>query len=415
MTTPSWISRAGLCAAALGCLAVPGLARLAVSPAAAAAAATQQGVQVLEQTHSYLFNDWLHFQAEFAVNVRIMNAFVFYEWEGSGRHWVYEGELSENRLLDVNVPLEAANQPPPFTEVRYWFRFADLRGLVHESQVYSFFYDDNRYAWNSYQDGPFTLHWYAGDAGYAASILAAARQGVLRTQALLPGAQLAAATLRVYEEAADVQLIAGRSGITWQAGHTDPAAGLLLLALPPGPNQSLEVQRQVPHEVAHLMLYQTLGPEPYARLPVWLNEGIAAQAELYSDPEAAALLAAAAGQGDLLPLAALCASFPQDAASARLAYAQAGDFVRYLVETYGQTGFRLLVDAYLHDGECLGAPQQDFGTDLNGLQAAWQTARFATRPQGAQAWLAAVPWQTILASAGAALALFLVLRLSGRK
>lgn len=405
MTTPSWISRGGFV------LALLGLASLA-RPATAAA---QTGVQVVSQAYRYTFNDSLHFEAKFAASQRIMNAFVFYEWEGSGRHWVYEGELSENRFLEVSVPLEADNQPPPFSEVRYWFRFADLRGLVHESQVYSFFYDDNRYAWNSYQDGPLTLHWYAGDASYAASILAAARQGVQRTQALLPGAQLTSANLRVYEDPADVQLIAGRSGIAWQAGHTDPAAGLLLLALPPGPHQSLEVQRQVPHEVAHLMLYQTLGPEAYARLPVWLNEGIAAQAELYSDPQQAELLAAAAGQGALLPLAALCAAFPQDAASARLAYAQAADFVAYLVETYGPTGFRLLVDAYLQGGECLSAPAADFGADLNGLQAEWQAARFGARPQGAAAWLAAAPWQTILASAGVALGLYLVLRFVGRR
>ncbi|MCW5875633.1 MAG: hypothetical protein KIS85_02005 [Anaerolineales bacterium] len=416
MTSPTRTSRgAGQYALLWAALACLGLAQLSAGSAVAAPAAAQQGVGVIEQSHSYLFNNSFTFRVEFEAELPIMNAYVFYQWPGGGRSWVYEGELLENRILDVQVALDESNQPPPFSEVEYWYRFADVRGQVHESATYSFYYDDNRYEWSSHQDGPFTLYWYAGDAGYAAAILAAARQGVQRIQALLPGARLSEATLRVYEDAADVQLIAGRSGISWQAGHSDPAAGLLLLALPPGAGQSLEIQRQVPHEVAHLMLYQSLGATQYARLPAWLNEGIAAQAELYSDPEAAALLAAAAADSGLLPLAALCAAFPQDAASARLAYAQAASFVGYLFEQYGQVGFGLLVDAYLQGSDCLAAPQQDFGMDLNGLQAEWAAALFEPKPQGAAAWLAAVPWQTILASAGAALVLFLVLRLSGRR
>jgi len=371
-------------------------------------AKTQVQVDILEQSADYLFDDWLHFYARYESSEGLQEGFVFYQYRGSERAWVFEGELSEEQALDVQVELNEENSPPPFTELEYWYRFASDRGEIIESQHYTLYYDDNRYAWQHQESPPFLLYWHHGDLAFGQSILAAARQGVTRAQELLALPDLENAVLRVYDDEEDVQGIARQAGFIWQAGHTDPQGGLILLALPPGPQQNLEVQRQVPHEVGHLMLYRSLGPA-YYRLPDWLNEGFASNVEIYSDPAQSEMLASANAADDLIPLFSLCHAFPQDRDSARLAYAQSTSFVRYLFERYNSVGFGLLVDAYSTNDDCLEAPVQVFGKDLNAMEAEWRTATF-DQDQGVMAWVSTAPWQAMIVSAGLALAIFLLLR-----
>jgi hypothetical protein len=221
--------------------------------------------------------------------------------------------------------------------------------------------------------------------------------------------------LRVYDSIADVQLLAQQAGFAWQAGHTDPANGELLFSLPPGPQQSLEIQRQVPHEVAHQMLYQAFGADVYARLPAWLNEGIASNAEVYSDPAWAPLVQLAVESGSTIPFFSLCAIFPQDGETARLAYAQSASFVNYLYRHYNPTGFQLLVEAYAQDPDCIGATVETFDKDLFALEADWRASVDAP-PQDLLSAASSLPWQTILTSAGVALVIVVALRLlAGRK
>lgn len=370
----------------------------------------QVEISIINQSVEYLFNDHFGFTVEFQSDDVIQEAFVFYQFEGSEHEWVYEGEVETNSLFEVEVPITSENQPEPFQQIEYWFRFATDHGLYFNSEHFTFTYNDNRYEWLSIENGPFALYWHNGDSGFAASILAAARQGIQRTQLLLPLNDPAAVILRVYDSPEDVQLISQRSGFAWQAGHTDPKAGMLLFSLEPG--QSLEVQRQVPHEIAHLMLYQSLGQAAYERIPVWLNEGIASYAEVYSDPTHTELLQIASDTGTLIPLFSLCSAFPQDAVSARLAYAESASFVDYLVGRYNATGFALLFNAYATTGDCLNAPVDVLGKDLTALDAEWRAATFA-KDDSILTWLGSVPWQTIVASAALAGALFLVLRRVG--
>ena len=368
----------------------------------------QGSVEILEQTVDFLFNDWLHFSARFDSSESLQEGFVFFQFAGSEQVWVFEGELENDQTLDVQVQLSEDNSPPPFTELEYWYRFASDHGEIFESQHYTLYYDDNRYTWQVLEYPPFVLYWHHGDLAFGQSILAAAQQGEARARQLLPLAELEDVVLRVYDNAQDVQLIARQAGFTWQAGHTDPQAGLILLSLPAEPQGSLEIQRQVPHEIAHLMLYQSLGAA-YYRLPNWLNEGIASNAEIYSDPEQAEMMDLANAGGNLIPFSSLCRAFPQDGASARLAYAQSASFIRYLFDQYNQVGFSLMVDAYAKSDDCVAAPVQDFGKDLVALDADWRAATF-TQDEGILAWFSAAPWRAILVSAGIAFVIFLSFR-----
>ena len=82
-------------------------------------------------------------------------------------------------------------------------------------------------------------------------------------------------------------------GSTWVAGHANPDLGVVLVSIAPGENQSMEMERQIPHELAHVLLYRLTGPA-YANLPNWLTEGIASQVEGYPNADYTQVLTASA-------------------------------------------------------------------------------------------------------------------------
>ena len=376
-------------------------------------AQAQGSIEITDQKAEYLFNDSMQFTAQYQSTETMIEGFIFYQEQGEDHTWVYEGELSDDRRLGVQVELTADNSPKAFSNVEYWFRFASDHGDIFESQHYNLYYEDNRYVWQTLDQPPFTLFWHNGDQAFAETILAAAQQGVTRARALLPLPNPLPITFQVYDNPEDVQLVAHLAGYSWLAGHTDPKLGIILLSLPPGAQQSLEIQRQVPHELAHILLYQALGDDGYSRLPVWLNEGIATNAELYSDPLQTELLQLANSSDTLLPFISLCKAFPQDGISARLAYAQSASFVRYMYEQYNSVGFGILVDAYAHNEDCLAASVASFGKDLLSLESDWRSATFDSAA-GAQAWLRALPWPTIFTSALVAIFLWALVRRQSR-
>jgi hypothetical protein len=372
--------------------------------------ARAQGIlEITDQQVDYLFNSSLHFSAQYQSPEKMVDGYAFFQLHGADNPLVYKGELGPNQTLDVQVALDAANAPKAFSTVTYWFRLASDHGDFFDSPRYSFYYDDNRYIWQQLESAPFTLRWHNGDQAFANAILAASQQGVQRAGAmlLLPAAE--AMTFQVYDSVQDVQLVAQLAGYSWVAGHTDPAANLILFSLEPGDQQSLEIQRQVPHEVAHLLFYQALGMQGYANLPLWLNEGFASNVEVYSDPLRAELLDLAHETTTLLPLFSLCKAFPQDTASARLAYAESASFVHYLFKRFNQTGFGLLVNAYAEGGDCENAPLASFGKNLDSLESEWLQATFAPANE-LQAELESLPWQQIIVAAGVALVLWALVR-----
>ena len=92
------------------------------------------------------------------------------------------------------------------------------------------------------------------------------------------------------------------------AGHADPDLGVMVVSVPDGPTQRIEMERQIPHELMHVLLYQLIGNK--YQLPTWFNEGLATISELYPDPDYYTYLMRAKANDSLIPLTNLCASFP---------------------------------------------------------------------------------------------------------
>jgi hypothetical protein len=281
-----------------------------------------------------------------------------------------------------------------FSEVFYQFRVTLSDGEVFTSAETSFFYEDNRFQWQTLDSDPFQVSWYTGDLAFAQEVLNVAQAGLLRAQSFLPANPPGAIKIYVYDNAQALQAALLLSGQSWVAGHADPDLEVFLVSLPPGPEQHLEMERQVPHELMHVLLYHA-HPPAYDNYPAWLNEGLASITELYPNPDYQILLESAYQKDSLLPLASLCQVFPRDANGALLAYAESASFTRHLYRQFGTPGLEQLLAQYGAGLECERGVEQALGTTLVRLERQWRQDTFAENP-----WLAALevllPWLVLL-------------------
>jgi len=272
----------------------------------------------------------------------------------------------------VDFTYDASLNPlPPFGTVVFWFQATLADDNTYTSAPTEFAYDDNHFAWRELSRANVTVHWVAGDETFGAAALDAAVAGMLAVRDIFPLSLTDPIDIYIYSNPQDLQNALSLGGKDWAAGHTDPEIGVVLVAMEPGPDQALEMNAEIPHELAHLNLFRALG-EGYARQPAWLLEGIASMAELHPNPDYALALQTAARRGSLLSFKNLCASFPADAGNAFLAYAQSGSFVAYIRNMYGNPGLTRLMDSYTNGFSCELGATNALGIPLSQLDTRWR-------------------------------------------
>jgi hypothetical protein len=185
----------------------------------------------------------------------------------------------------------------------------------------------------------------------------------------------------VYPTTADLQAGLLLGGQAWTGGHAEPSLGVVLVSAVPSTEGIVGLERSLPHELVHLLLYQRMSVA-YANLPPWLNEGLATLAEGDPDPGYRLALEDAARVGDFLPLTSLCAPFPASSTAARLAYAESASIVQYLQDVYGIGAISALLDAYQEGSTtCSGGILRVLGRSPDQLEAEWIRASFhSTEP-----------------------------------
>ena len=297
---------------------------------------------------------------------------------------------------------------PAFSDITYFFRVTLATGEIVESQDFSFYYEDNRFEWQEVSDPPFFVHWYEGDAAYAQSILDSAHQGMERATAILRSSEPTRVDIYAYANLEDYQFTKGQLGQLWAGGHTNPSAGLIVASLPPDATDTLiEIERKIPHEVGHLILYQASGVG-FWELPNWLNEGFSSMIETFPNPDYTYLIEESSSNQSLIPIPELCDPFPRDASRALLSYAESTTFVQYIFRTYGSEGIRALVDSYSQGAGCESGTQvPPFNRNLSALETEWYENAYGieteyTPENNILAWVAivsaALAGPTLLAS-----------------
>jgi len=332
-------------------------------------------VEVIDQSVEYSFGDEITFQIAYESEQPIESITLSIQAPGLP---TFVGAVSVPADGEGSFVYAVSDRPlPAFSNISYDYQFILTDGEIVESPDYEFTYLDNRYNWQELIEEPFKIYWYEGEITLAQEVLDAAVAGKTKTLEMLEQpADSQPIVIFIYSSAEELQSSLTAIGQTWVSGYADPARGSVVVALPPALDQPLEIQRLIPHEVAHILLYRFMGAEfPY--LPAWLNEGFASQVEIYSLPEYKLILERAYENRDLIPFLHLCQAFPADPELARLAYAQADALVEYVQREYGLPGLQSLIYAYDQGVGCERGVEMAFGITLQELDQNWQRDTFA--------------------------------------
>ena len=354
----------------------------------------QTEVAVESQPPKSNFGENILFQATLQSNVPVEKALLLVQNGPEAEVQIIPAALDQEGNLKANYNLKE-NPLRAFSQVDYWFQISLQNGETYTSPKTAFLYTDNRFDWDTIESAPLRVHWHTGDITFAQEILNIAQTGMQRAQQILPQVLVPPAVdIYVYNNGEELRDGLLASSQNWIAGHADPDLNVVLVSLPPGPEQRLEMERQLPHELMHVMMNYTDG-NAYANLPAWFNEGLASLAELYPNPDYQVLLQNAYQTNSLMPLSSLCKVFPTDSHKALLAYAESASFMNFLFEKYGSVGFGGLMAMYAQGQSCEQAVETGFNASLFSLENQWQRQNFS-RNSMQSAVEELLPWLLIM-------------------
>lgn len=335
----------------------------------------QAQIKNIDAQVTYRFDEQITYSITLTSQENLEMGILFFQAEGDThtevglmqKQWMQE----EGRYKLSYTHIVERYHLPPFTWVEYWLELHFQGGEVIKSEVYRFYYSDNRFNWRSLEEGPFRVYWYEGDVQLAQSALDVAQDGLVRIQNTLPIPFAGYVEIYLYAQPGPMLEALGEAGMDWIAGHAMPRKNVVLISIPQGPERQLWLSQRIPHELMHLAVAQYAG-EKYENLPIWLREGLASQAELYHNPDYEIVLHHAKEQEEFIPMLALCDAFPREASSALLAYAQSDAFTRFLVQNYGQQKLIELIDMYLDGVDCERALENVYGSSVLSLERHWR-------------------------------------------
>ncbi len=354
----------------------------------------QAEIAVIPDEPTYTFNEQIRFSAQLRADQPIKEALLLIQSGGeTAQVRVIQAEIGADGKITATLDLEGSPLRA-FTRVEYWYQVLPEEGEVYSGPHFTFEYTDNRFEWKTISSSPFRIFWYEGDLTFAQEVMNVALSAQPHIQQILDVYLPDSLRIYVYRSAAEMQAALAGASKNWVAGHADPDLGVILVSLPAGPEQRLEMERQIPHEMMHVALYYT-DANAYQRLPVWYNEGLASLAELYPSPEYQAILERAFNASELIPMRDLCLSFPVETSARLLAYAQAASFSRYLFEKYGSPGLNRLQAAFASGFDCQVAVERALDIEFDDLEGKWIRETFSQNAMS-DVWQETAPWLIIM-------------------
>jgi len=188
----------------------------------------------------------------------------------------------------------------------------------------------------------------------------------------VPDPERSSIEVRVVAEPADMTRLApkGQAPPSWSGAVAYPEHDMVLLALrhqSGAPVSDLALVFE--HELSHLALRKAAGRD--SRLPRWFSEGVAIQQSEASSIGRSGVLWWAAFGDELLPLAEI-EHYPEDPGAVSLAYAEAADFVGFLLRRGGWVDLRVVLRRVATGEPFEEAFELAYRNDLAALEARWR-------------------------------------------
>jgi hypothetical protein len=339
-----------------------------------------KSINIINPTVEYTFGEQFIFKAEIIGNVSINNVELVINPNGINNSIVIPVTVDTFNKLETSYIIKPQDVILPFSTIKYQYTITLNTGTQVSSDTFSFVYSDNRFDWQHLEEeNLFSVHWYEGDLSFGRAIFDASANSIDRYKKylILPNPQNL--DIYVYANPSELQEILDISAYPWVAGHAIPENDLVFVSITPGALQLLDIERQIPHEIAHVRIKQYL-EDGYENLPVWFNEGLASLAETFPNSDYKLILTKGYEKHIIISFSSLCRNFPADSSDINMAYAQSDSFVRYIYQEYGANGLQNLLDAYKQGHSCEKGPSEAFGVSLTQLEKQWHIETFGSPP-----------------------------------
>jgi hypothetical protein len=340
----------------------------------------QATITEVENTANHMFAQQITFEMHIVSESKVNHVFVFFQADGYGEteSAAVEFDQADNSVSAVYTHDLRMSPLPPFATVAFWWRVEYGGDEVWSSSTQEFEYTDNRFRWEHLSDGDnhLTVHWIEGeaDAEFGQAALDTARASIEDINAELRAPLPETIDVYVYDTQQNLNQAMLMAGRDWVGGQAHPELGVVVVAISADGFYATPMDRYIPHEITHLLVYQAATAEGYRYIPEWLDEGLATANERSPTPEYELELEKGRTQSGFIPLEDLCVPFSPDAQTAYLSYAQSGSIVRFIREQYGAQGIRDLVAAYADGASCASGVQDALGITLHELDMAWRAS-----------------------------------------
>lgn len=323
-------------------------------------------------TQTYTFGQQATFNIEATSSHEITDVYLYLQPEGEAAAEALPVSIDPGTEIQATIQRDLRRNPfPPFGTVSWWWEIRDAGDNALTTEPNAFRYIDNRFEWHTTIDERVRLHTVVDNPQYVQTALEVTQTSLQRIETQLQAEPMTPVDLYLYPSTEDLRAALEMAGRNWAGGQARPELGAILVAIPDDNRALSRMERDIPHELTHLIVYSVMGPEGYRHVPAWLDEGLATANELRPDPALEVTLNQARAEGQLLPLTALCPPFPTDPEAALLAYAQSASLVRTVRDRYGNTGIRDLLAAYADGAGCEGGIERGLGITAHQFERLW--------------------------------------------
>ncbi len=338
------------------------------------AAHAGQPIRIRANEYTFAFGQYVQFHLEAAGDAPIQSVILAY------RTWDTQGTTVQTIEFDPNTSIAldyvhdiTGRYVRPFVQITYWWTIKDAVGNKIVTEPQTFVYVDNRFDWETLSENGVSIHWYRGEIEIAQQALNAAILGSKQARQDIPVTDQNALTdIYLYAGSDDLRIALPSLMPEGTEALTLHETNVILVAFAPQAANIPNLRRILPHEITHVLLYH-FTQNDFARVPMWLNEGLATSVQhtFAPDPKARQLLDDAVRQEQTIALNTLCAAFPTDLARANLAYAQSASVIDFIRNIYGRQTLHDLIAAYADGTTCEGGVQRVLNRSLDGLEQQW--------------------------------------------
>ena len=341
------------------------------------ATADEGGIRVRNAQAESSFPDGIRFTIDAESPGVIDDVRVFFrkaEQEGRSAYRAIEVEPGAAVSGETLLPARTGAQYfPPGTKIEYSFEIRDKAGAVLRTEPQVFVYDDIRFEWQSLTEGLITVYYYGDYVQERAQVILDAATETTRIMVPVLGAE-PSAPLRIVAYNNQRHMAAAlpfRSQAVQQDLQVQGMAFsddrvLLIHAF------DATVTGTTAHEFTHLLVAEAAGPA-IARVPAWLNEGLAEYGNIDATDDYTAALRYGIFTRRLRPLWYL-SSFSGSPDDVLIAYGQGRSVVNYLIGAYGPDKIAELMRVIQESPNIDQALMQVYGFDQHGLDSEWREA-----------------------------------------